>query len=216
MLTLAVPLLLSLSAQTAPATPCPSEVQARFDNLERSLRDAELSLDDIGARAVRVRVRRQLDEVRRRAVEARAESCRASSTLVEAPPPPGYAPGVPVGGALPPPTPPPGVQLAPILSDAEHRALVMAIKGESFQDNKLNVLRSGMTGMCLTSSQARAVVQLFNFAKDRGKALELMVPRITDRQMTHQLYGVLKFSSSKKKLRKLLDTVPQHPSCAPG
>ncbi|MCP4503538.1 MAG: hypothetical protein GY822_26705 [Deltaproteobacteria bacterium] len=71
LLILAFPALLTLAS----AAPCPAEVQSRFDNFDRSLKDVERALNDIGSRAVRVRIRRKLETVSRRTAEARSEAC---------------------------------------------------------------------------------------------------------------------------------------------
>ncbi|MCP4503537.1 MAG: DUF4476 domain-containing protein [Deltaproteobacteria bacterium] len=101
------------------------------------------------------------------------------------------------------------------MTAADHRALMAAVRGESFKDSRVDVLRAGMDGMCLTSSQAKSLIQLFKFMDSKKKALKWMVPRIVGRNKSFQIYSVLQFSSTKSHLKKLLRDTPQHESCAP-
>lgn len=200
MLLLALPLLLTVGT----ATPCPRDVEDSFENLERSIQDVERSLDDIGSRGTRVRIRRKLEKTRRRIKEARAQACRKNTVLNDAP-----------SYVAPPPPPEPTRNLAPILTAADHRALMSAVKGEAFKESKINVLRAGMDGMCLTSLQAKAIVQLFSFQESKKIALKIMVPRIVDRTKSYQISSALTYLSTKKLLSQLLKNTQQASSCAP-
>lgn len=201
----ATALFLALSLTPANHT-CDPEVDRALERLERTLERLERETDEVGARDVRKRLRRQVRDAQRAAEHIRSEACRAFTP--EAPPPPAPPPP-PVDAYLPP-------QLLPPIDDATLRGLIAAIRAESFADGKVDVLESGIAGQCVTVSQTRQLLELFTFSASKMKAARMLAPRLADRQRAFQLFKALTFSKDKEELKKILDTVPPEAACWGG
>jgi len=99
--------------------------------------------------------------------------------------------------------PAPAMQPAqPARGLVDFAALVEAVKAESFSDAKLDVVKTSEGG--LTVDQVGQLVDLFSFSADQLKLVELVNPRIVDRQNAFKLYGHFTFDGDKKKVKTLL------------
>jgi hypothetical protein len=90
----------------------------------------------------------------------------------------------------------------PSMGMTDFPALVEAVKAESFSDAKLDVVRTSEGG--LTVDQLGQLVDLFSFATDQVKLVEVCNPRLVDRQNAFKLYGHFTFDADKKKVKALL------------
>lgn len=97
------------------------------------------------------------------------------------------------------PPPPPS---QPSLGLVDFPALVEAVKGENFSEAKLDVVRTAEGG--LTVDQLGQLVDLFSFAADQVKLVEIANPRLVDRQNAFKLYSHFTFDADKKKVKALL------------
>lgn len=191
---------LSLLPQSHEGT-CSPELDQALSRLEEALFRIEADLDDVGARAVRKRLRRKLVDAKRAARHVRDEAC--PEVVLPPPPPPEVAP----------PPPPPPVALPP-MDPATFRALVAAVQAESFSEGKLSVLETGVEGSCLLAEQGRSLLGLLSFSGDRLKAARLVAPRIVDRQNAFRLYEAFSFEKDKKALQQILREAPVVAACA--
>ena len=53
-------------------------------------------------------------------------------------------------------------------------------------------------------SHIERVLPLFSFSQDKLRALEIMAPRIVDRQNAFKIYNLFTFSNDKEKARRIL------------
>lgn len=90
----------------------------------------------------------------------------------------------------------------PSMGMTDFPALVEAVKAESFSDAKLDVVRTSEGG--LTVDQLGQLVDLFSFAADQVKLVEVVNPRLVDRQNAFKLYGHFTFDADKKKVKAIL------------
>ncbi len=99
------------------------------------------------------------------------------------------------------------VQAAPSCAyreDGEMQAVLSAIKNESFSSDQLRVLGEAAQGSCFTVAQVEQTLPLFSFEADQLKALQIMAPRILDRQNNFRIYGLFTFESGKQQARRIL------------
>jgi hypothetical protein len=101
----------------------------------------------------------------------------------------------------PPPPPQPAVQ--PI-TEAMLRSLVVAIRNEPFADDQLGVLEEAAPSQYFQVAQAQQILRVFNFSKDRLKAMRLLRPRLLDMENGYKLYESFEFSNDKDELKRIL------------
>jgi hypothetical protein len=106
--------------------------------------------------------------------------------------------GAGAGGDYRPP-PPPGP-----MDDGTFSTLVARINGEGFSDGKLRVLQEAARNNFFVCAQAKQLLPLYAFDKDRLRALELIAPRLLDRQNGFTLIESFPFSESKSKAQRIL------------
>lgn len=118
------------------------------------------------------------------------------------------APGSP--GAPPAPKAEPDLVA---LTDAELQDLLGSLAKVPFDDKKLPVLDSHATGRhAYTVEQASRIAKTFSFDKGKVSALEILAPRILDRENFFRLYDLIQFDDGKKALKaveKKLGARPQ-------
>jgi hypothetical protein len=127
-----------------------------------------------------------------------AANCR---TQVISFPDPGYPRG-PVVVQQPPPPPPPAT---PLPVDEETLANAIAhIGNESFEEDKLRIVRDLASSQYFLVAQVEKILPAFSFENTKVKIVEILAPRILDRQNAYRLYGSFTFSSNKAAVEKLL------------
>ena len=115
-------------------------------------------------------------------------------------PGPGY-PG-PGPGVVQPPPPP---QATPLPVDEEILANAIAhISNESFEEDKLRIVRELANSQYFLVAQVEKILPAFSFENTKVKIVEILAPRILDRQNGYRIYGSFTFSSNKAKVEKLL------------
>lgn len=108
------------------------------------------------------------------------------------PPPPGY-----------PNVPPPAAAM-PTIPDETFNAVIDSIENQSFSADKIRTLQDGVGSQYLMVSHVERVLPLFSFSQDKLRALELMAPRLVDRQNAFKIYNLFTFSADKEKARRIL------------
>lgn len=138
-------------------------------------------------------VLRQLKDVERQIAQApfAGQVAAAPPTIIVTQAPPPVAIEVPPAG----PT--------PIDSHTFH-ALTETLKGEMFPKNQLRVLSEAAPNQYYLVRHVAKILEFFMFEKDRLAALEIMAPRVLDRENFFQLYSAFPFGSGKEKARQIL------------
>jgi hypothetical protein len=88
--------------------------------------------------------------------------------------------------------------------EAFHKLLAQ-LEDASFADDQLEILQTAAAHNTFTAHQARRILEKFSFEEDRLNAAKILAPRIVDRENLHELYDAFEFSSSKKKLKEVLE-----------
>jgi Ricin-type beta-trefoil lectin domain/Domain of unknown function (DUF4476)/Mannan-binding protein len=111
------------------------------------------------------------------------------------------APVPPPGPAVPPPAVPASEAMAPARFDD----LVQQLDEEAFPANALRTLQLVARDHRFSVEQVRRLFELFPFGSDRLRALEITLPRLTDRANAFQLIGAFTFDSEKAQARQLIE-----------
>lgn len=109
--------------------------------------------------------------------------------------------------AIPVP-PPPGVHETegPVpMSEEDFSRLINDISNESFEENQLSVVELSTRYNFFTVDQAIKVINEFSFSSGKLKSLELMFPKIVDRNNSSQIISAFTYSSDKEKAKEIIN-----------
>jgi len=84
------------------------------------------------------------------------------------------------------------------------QALVRAVDHESFSGNKLTVISQAASDSLFRMEQVEQLIRRLSFSSDKLKALDVMAPKVVDRQNAFKIYDAFTFSSDKDQARKIL------------
>jgi len=88
------------------------------------------------------------------------------------------------------------------MPDGSFNALVQTVRGASFDDDKVAVIRDAAKANWFSSNQVAALMGLLSFDEGKIEAAVAAWPHIVDPQNSFVIYNKLSFSSSKDTLRK--------------
>jgi hypothetical protein len=83
-------------------------------------------------------------------------------------------------------------------------ALTSEIEGVAFTTGKMQALQDRLSGHTVTTAQARLLLELFSFSRDRVDALVFLHPRVQDPENFDGLLSALKFESDRASVRSQL------------
>lgn len=102
----------------------------------------------------------------------------------------------------------PAAELSPdeplTITADEYAAITAAIEGVAFTTGKMQVLLEELAARRVTTAQARGLMELFSFSRDRVDALIFLHPRIQDPENFDGLLSALKFESDRASVRSQL------------
>lgn len=177
-----------------PTAVCDPAVLAAMDELDDALRHLDDELSRIkGKRHKREHLSDDLAAAMAAARQARVASCRAQR--------------VPPVVVVEPPS-------AMLLDDHRHRLLVAALRQQTWDEERLNVLALGVRDVCMTSVQARALVDEMSFAEQQVAAVRVIAPRIVDPAQSWHVLEAMTFDADKRRARDILATTSTAPACA--
>lgn len=87
----------------------------------------------------------------------------------------------------------------------EFNQLKRSVKGASFDDDKVDVLRTAAPYAFFGAGQVRELLDQLSFSDGKLEALSLMADRIVDRDRAYTVLGAFNFSSDKEKARAILN-----------
>jgi hypothetical protein len=90
------------------------------------------------------------------------------------------------------------------LSPERFQKVVAAMTSVSFSEGRMQQLKAELEGQGLTAAQSWALVELFDFSRDRVEALVFLHPKIVDPENFSALLGGLKFESDRETVRSRL------------
>jgi hypothetical protein len=83
-------------------------------------------------------------------------------------------------------------------------ALIEQIEDQSFANDKLRVLAEAASSNWFRVSHIERILPLFAFSNDKLKALEIISPRLVDRQNKFRIYNLFTFPNDKERAQKIL------------
>lgn len=98
------------------------------------------------------------------------------------------------------------VYVSPI-GDASLRIVMERIQKETGHDGKLRVLKDATANAFFVADQTIKVLGAFPVVEDRLKALELMLPRVLDRQNAPKILVVFPFAAERERARNTMARV---------
>lgn len=123
---------------------------------------------------------------------------RPAVVVVQASPPAGTVP------VAPPPGNPPPMEVRRAIEESELASVLAAIDDESFSQGKLNVLSSVASSRWFTVDQLKRIVGKMTFDQDKIKSVEIVAPRLLDKENGYKLYSAFDFQTSKDKVAEIL------------
>jgi len=90
------------------------------------------------------------------------------------------------------------------LSPERFQQVVAAMTSISFSEGRMQQLKAELKEQPLTSAQSWALVELFDFSRDRVEALVFLHPKIVDPENFAELLSGLKFESDRETVRSRL------------
>jgi hypothetical protein len=115
--------------------------------------------------------------------------------------------GLASAAAVAPTSPAPPQPAEPVVTPMQRRpfhALLRRLKAARFSKGRLSVVSTAAAHNHFSSRQVKRILKQFRFSSKRVKALRVLAPRIVDPQKSFVIYGAFKFSSAKKKARRIL------------
>ena len=91
------------------------------------------------------------------------------------------------------------------MSEERFAALRDAMAAESFTSGRLRVLEDAARDNYFLVEQLRQVVDGLDFPSDRMRVVEILAPRVLDRQNAYTLYSAFTFESEKDQVRALFE-----------
>lgn len=91
------------------------------------------------------------------------------------------------------------------MSNSDFSQLIKNIKGESFADDQLTVIRMAAKRSYFSIAQLVQIVGIITFADDQVSAVEIVAPKIIDMQNSHNLLNAFTFSDDKDKVSNIID-----------
>ena len=90
------------------------------------------------------------------------------------------------------------------MDKSDFRLLYSLLKEESFDKERVKMIRVACIGNYFTSSQCAGILSLFSFESNKLEALEYLAPRILDKRACDVILREFSFSSNKEKAEALL------------
>jgi hypothetical protein len=116
--------------------------------------------------------------------------------------------GAAIVGQPPPPPPPPPMRGPRPIDDGSLEALIQAINAEGFSDGKTRVIAQAARSHHFLVGQLKRIVEQLPFSADKVGAVQMIAPRLLDRQNAFQIYDAFAFSADKERVRQILEGAP--------
>lgn len=90
------------------------------------------------------------------------------------------------------------------MDNAAFQSLYNNVKAKPFKDDKLELLKIGVSNRYLTCTQCSKLMSLFSFDDEKMSIVRIVAPRIIDRENFTQIIDSLSFLSNKTEAKKLM------------
>ena len=97
------------------------------------------------------------------------------------------------------------LQTSSAMSESAFATLYDNVNNEAFADDKLSVIRSASKRNNFTVAQVKRILSLFSFENDKIKCVEIMYPKVVDKENAHQILSSFTYSSDKEEVEKIIN-----------
>lgn len=91
-----------------------------------------------------------------------------------------------------------------IMDENEFRSFYNRVKSAPFRDEQFKIVSFETANRFFTSRQSRDLIAIYNFDDERLKMLDILAPKIVDRENSGVIVDIFTFSSGKDKARDIL------------
>ena len=91
-----------------------------------------------------------------------------------------------------------------VMNDQLFQTFYKEMKNEPFKDDRMKLLNAALAGSDFTSAQCLQLTKLYTFDDDRMEIMNIMYPRIVDKEAFFTVINTLTFSSSKEKMKDFI------------
>lgn len=95
--------------------------------------------------------------------------------------------------------------LTEAMSQPDFKELLNNLENESFEDNRLDVMRSAISKKYINVDQLIQLVRLYTFDVNQISAVKIAYPQVIDKDEIHQIYTVFKFDSTKEDVQRWVE-----------
>lgn len=93
-----------------------------------------------------------------------------------------------------------------IMSPRDVDDLLQTVQRQSFDDNKLAIIREALREMSLPADDARRLVTTLAFDRNRIELAKYLYTRVADRQNFYRVYEALQYQSSIREVQQFVDS----------
>lgn len=90
------------------------------------------------------------------------------------------------------------------MSNSEFNNLLNNVKNEGFADDQTSVVRIAAKSKYFTISQLITLLDVFSFSDDKINIVQIVYPRVVDKDDAHNLLGAFTYSDDKNKVEQII------------
>ena len=90
------------------------------------------------------------------------------------------------------------------MSESEFKQLMSNVEDESFADDQTSVVRIAAKSKYFTIDQLGRLLELFSFADDKINIVQIVYPRIVDKDNSHNLLKAFTYSDDKQRVEQII------------
>ena len=90
------------------------------------------------------------------------------------------------------------------MSSSEFQRLLNNVKNESFADDQTSIVRIAAKSKCFSISQLITLLDVFSFSDDKINVVQIVYPRVVDKDNAHNLLGAFTYSDDKDRVEQII------------
>ena len=91
------------------------------------------------------------------------------------------------------------------MPDSDFSNLVSRIRGESFSDDQLRVLRTAAKNYNFSCGQIVTLISCFTYSQDKMEALRITYPKVTDPRNNYTILDSFTYSTDKEAAEAIMN-----------
>ena len=90
------------------------------------------------------------------------------------------------------------------MSSSEFQSLLNNVKNESFADDQTSVVNIAAKSKYFSISQLITLLEVFSFSDDKINVVQIVYPRVVDKDNAHNLLGAFTYSDDKDRVEQII------------